>query len=114
MRASRHPLLAAFALIAFLSTSAIGSAGAQTAIRFSLDSRIDGATAPFLLALDRGYYKAEGLDVTIEPGANPAEPITRIASGGYDMAVADINAVIRLRDQTPAAQIKPVFMVYNR
>src|ERR1700742_3833674 len=33
----------------------------QTAIRFSLDSKIEGPAAPFLVAIDKGYFKAEGL-----------------------------------------------------
>ena len=37
-----------------------------TAIRFTLDRKIDGPAAPFFLAIDKGYFKAEGLDVTID------------------------------------------------
>jgi NitT/TauT family transport system substrate-binding protein len=87
---------------------------AQTSVKFSIDFRFEGPSAPFLIALDKGYYKAEGLDVTIEPAANSLEPITRVASGGYDMAFGDINALIRYRDANANTPIKGVFMVYNR
>ena len=46
-----------------------GAVAAQTNVRFALDSTFEGPSAPFLLSLDKGYYKSEGLDVTIEPGA---------------------------------------------
>lgn len=92
----------------------VQSALAQTAIRFSLDSRIDGAAAPFLLAIDKGYFRAEGLDVTIDPASSPLDPITRIASGSHDAGFADINALIKQRDAHPPMPIKAVFMVYNR
>ncbi len=85
----------------------------QTPLKFSLDGRTGGAEAAFVLAQDRGYFKAEGLDVGIDEAAQPLEPITRVAGGGYDLAFADINAMIRYRDQHPAAPIKAVFMVYN-
>ena len=43
--------------------------------------------------------------MTIDDAANAFEPISRVASGTYDMALADINAVIRFRDQNPTAPI---------
>jgi len=91
-----------------------GPACAQTPVRFSLDFRIEGPSAPFLVGLDKGYYKAEGLDVTIDPASGSPESITRVASGAYDMGFADINAMIKFRDQNPGTPLAAVFMVYNR
>jgi NitT/TauT family transport system substrate-binding protein len=91
-----------------------GSAAAQTAVRVTLDFRFEGPQAPFLVGLDRGYYKAEGLDVTIDPAAGSLEPITRIASGSHDIGFGDINSLIKFRDQNPGTPIKAVFMVYNK
>lgn len=90
------------------------AAAADTGIRFSLESKFDGLAAPFLLPLDNGAYRAEGLDVGIEPAASMLEPITRVASGDFDMGFADINALIKFRDANPGTPVKAVFMVYNR
>ena len=92
----------------------IAGAAAQTPVRVTLDSKFEGPSAPFLVGLDKGYYKAEGLDATIDPAAGPLEPITRVASGAYDIGFADINALIKFRDRNPGTPIKAVFMVYNR
>jgi NitT/TauT family transport system substrate-binding protein len=87
---------------------------ADTIVKFSLDFRFEGPSAPFLLALDKGYFRTEGLDVTIDQAANAAEPITRVASGTYELGFGDINALIKYRDTHPESPIKAVFMVYNR
>ena len=64
-------------------------AAAQTGIRFTLDGAIAGPAAPYLVAQDKGYYQREGLTVRVEPAATAMEPITRVASGDFQMGVAD-------------------------
>jgi NitT/TauT family transport system substrate-binding protein len=91
-----------------------GAAQAQTGIKFSLDERLEGPAGLFLLPQDRGYFRSEGLDVTVEEGASALDPITRVASGGYELGFADINALIRYRDQNPMAPVKAVFMLFNK
>ena len=102
--------LAGLAIAALLATGA----AAQTKIGFTLDSSIDGPAAVFLLPLDKGYYKAEGLNVAVDPSPATDDPIARVASGLYEMGVADINALIKYRDANPKQPVTAVFMVYNR
>ena len=80
-------------------TSAAGAA--ETNLKFTLDRKFEGPAAPFLLPLDQGFYKAEGLNVSFDPAANMLEAIKRVASGEYDMGFADINAMIKYRDANP-------------
>lgn len=101
-------------LAAIAAAASAAPARAQTAVKFVLDSRIEGPAAPFLLPLDRGYYRAEGLDVAVDTAAATADALARVASGAADIGFADINALIRYRDANPAAPVKAVFMVYNR
>ena len=89
-------------------------ATAETPIKFSLDFRVEGPAAPFLLPLDKGYYKAEGLNVTFDPATGSLEPISRVAAGTHEMGFGDINTLLKLRDTNPNMPIKIVFMVYNR
>lgn len=101
-----------------LALLTVAPAAAQTPervpLRFSLEARVEALSALFLLPLDRGHYTAEGLDVTIDDASTVVEPITRVASGSHDMALVDINAYIRYRDQNPGAPLRAIFMVYNR
>src|ERR1700746_1848676 len=99
---------------AAITLTAAWPAAAQTSIKFSLDGRLEGLAATFFLPQDRGFFKSEGLDVTLDEAATMLEPITRVASGAYDMGLADINTLIKYRDQHPSPPVKAVFMVYNK
>lgn len=103
-----------FAVVVGFALVTAPPANAQTPLKLTLDSRIEGPAAPFLVALEQGHFKAEGLEVTIEPSAGGLEPITRVASGAFDIGYGDINALIKYRDQNPAAPVKSVFVINNR
>src|SRR3979409_611126 len=105
-------LAPAFALVAALASA--WPAAAQTSMKFSLDGRLEGLAATLLVPQDKGYFKAAGLDVTVDEASSVTEPITRVASGAYEMGLADINALIKYRDQHPTAPLKAVFMIYNK
>jgi len=100
-------LIALFSL--FVSLSSFG----QTNVRFQHEWRFEGHVAPFLVAIDKGYYKAEGLNVTVDAGTGSLDSINRVATGAYDMAVADINSLIRYRDSRASISMMAVMMVYD-
>jgi NitT/TauT family transport system substrate-binding protein len=104
--------------IGAIALALVATASAQTQtpvkIRLSLEARPEGAVSFFYLAQDRGYFRSAGLDVTVDEGNTALEPITRVASGNYEMGFADINTLIRYRDRNPNAPVKAYFMVYNR
>ena len=87
---------------------------AASALHFSYDRPIDGAAAPFVLASARGLFRTEGLTVTTGQAADSVDAIARVASGSSDIALADINALIRYRDKEGAAPVKAVFVLYNK
>jgi NitT/TauT family transport system substrate-binding protein len=83
-------------------------------IQFTLDRPIDAVAAPFLLATTKGLYSAENLVVSANVAAGSKETIARVASGASDMALADLNALIRYRDAADAAPVKAVFVLLNK
>jgi len=112
-RISAKHLLATVATLVGLGIG-LSSAHAETKIRFSNDWKWEGPAAPLLTALDNGYFKDADLDVTMDTGKGSLEAIPRVASGTYDMGSADINSLIKFRDQNPDLPIKAIFIQYNK
>jgi NitT/TauT family transport system substrate-binding protein len=101
---------------ALAAAAAFGSSAyAQTPIKFQLDWRFEGPAALFLQPAAKGYFKAAGLDVTIDSGNGSGGTVTRVASGTYDMGFADMAALMEFHANNPDAPNKPVavMMVYN-
>ena len=103
-----------FLALACLSFAASAYAQKENPVRFALDWRFEGPAAPYLVAIDKGYYKAEGLNVTIDSGPGSVAGIARVAAGTYPLGFFDINSLVKFRDQNPDKQVKAVMMVYDR
>jgi NitT/TauT family transport system substrate-binding protein len=108
------PRIAALSALLLVPPVAMPAAAAQTVdVKFTLDWKFQGPTSPFLLAVEKGYYKAEGLTVTVDSGNGSAGAVTRVASGAYQMGFADINALIEFNAANPDKAIKVVMMIYD-
>jgi NitT/TauT family transport system substrate-binding protein len=108
-------------MLALVATTAVPEVGAAVAVRFLLDRPIDAMATPLIVA-SRTTFAAEDLNVAIIPGntasgnggaGNHRDVFSRLAAGEADMALADINALIRYRDRPDAAAIKAVYVMTN-
>jgi NitT/TauT family transport system substrate-binding protein len=102
-----------FATVAAVAMLA-GPAFAQTDVKFALDWKFEGPSAPYFVAIDKGYYKAEGLNVTIDSGPGSVAGIARVAAGTYPIGFFDINSLVKFQDQNPDKKVKAVLMVYDK
>ncbi len=108
----RH-LAAILAACTLAMTAYAPMAASQTKIKMVLNWKYQGPQAWFFLAQDKGYFKAEGLDVEIDQGEGSAASIIKVASGAYNVGFGDINALIDLASKKPAEAPIAVFMLYN-
>jgi NitT/TauT family transport system substrate-binding protein len=107
-------LAAATLLAGGLAAAGAAPASAETDIKFTLDWKFEGPSAGFFLAMDKGYFKEQGLNVTIDTGNGSVEAIPRVATGTYQMGFGDINSLIKFLDEDPAQKVKAVMVVYER
>jgi NitT/TauT family transport system substrate-binding protein len=97
-----------------LLAGAVPAFADMTDIRFTLGWKTQGSDAPFLLALNNGYFEDEGLNVTIDQGEGSAATVTRIMGGAYDAGFGDINAIIQNAAARPGEAPVMVYQLWNR
>jgi NitT/TauT family transport system substrate-binding protein len=110
-----HRLLAlSLAMGLALCLGAPAPADAQTKLKFVLNWKYQGPQGIFFLPEDRGYYKAEGLDMTIDQGSGSGAAVPLVANGTYDVGFGDINALIELAGRQPQDAPIAVYVMYNQ
>lgn len=112
MKLSSSRLLSACGLALGLALAATPAA-AQVPIKLVLNWKYEGPQAWFFLAQDKGYFKEEGLDVTIDQGEGSAASIPKVAAGAYQAGFGDLNALVDLAAKRPADAPVAVYMLYN-
>ena len=101
-------------MLALLVMAAIGTgASAQAPVRLVLDYAIQGQQSPFILAAEGGYFQRAGVDVRVDRGYGSGDSITKVASGAYDVAFADVGALIIFNSGQHATKLIDVFQVYE-
>ncbi|MEP6996214.1 MAG: ABC transporter substrate-binding protein [Betaproteobacteria bacterium] len=99
----------AAALIALAATWA--TANAADAVSFRLNWYLGGLHAPFYYGKERGFYAAEGIDLTINEGRGSVATVQGVAAGADTFGLADSSSVILTSSK--GADIKSVMSVLN-
>jgi NitT/TauT family transport system substrate-binding protein len=97
-----------------LAAALAAPAAAQTKLKLVLNWKYQGPQGMFFLAEDRGYYKAEGLEVTLDQGNGSGAAVPLVANGTYDVGFGDINALIELAAKKPDDAPIAVFVMFNQ
>jgi NitT/TauT family transport system substrate-binding protein len=95
------------------TTDAAAKPQELTDVKFTLSWALQGVDAPLLVAIDKGYFQQEGLNVEFARGSGSADAVTKIASGQYDIGFGDINSMMQFNSENPDQQVVAVYMLYN-
>jgi NitT/TauT family transport system substrate-binding protein len=93
------------------AASCAASSAQAVEVNFITDFGFNGRHAYYYVALDKGYYKAEGLDVTILRGQGSIDAVKKVASGAAMIGFADAGAIVlaRSNDDIP---VKLLTIIY--
>lgn len=103
-------LASAFSMMSLLA----GPARADTNIRFIIDWSFQGQHAMFTMPVDDGTYAKMGLNVKVDRGAGSGDTVAKVASGAYDMGLADIYSMVRFNNENPDHKLIAVMMVDDK
>lgn len=116
----RRPGMGRRGLLAIVAVAAacLLVAGAPVAraaedVTLALDWIVNGTHAGYFVAADKGWYRDEGLSVTIQRGAGSGDTVKRVGARTALFGVNDTGAMIagRARENVP---VRAVYMVYGQ
>jgi NitT/TauT family transport system substrate-binding protein len=81
-------------------------------VSFRLDWKPGGQHAPFFLGKARGFYAAEGIDLTIISGSGSSDSVKQLGAGTVELAMVDGLVLVQAAEQ--GVPVKVVGAYYQR
>ncbi|RKE70449.1 ABC transporter substrate-binding protein [Pseudorhodoplanes sinuspersici] len=109
-------LMAAALAVALLTPAAQAQ---ERDVKFVLDFISLGRHAPWYVALGKGYFKEEGLNVTILPSKGTADAIRNVVTGAAEFGFIDIPSLVAAGSAGSAIKIvaanyqKPPYCIFS-
>jgi len=96
--------------------AAIAPADAEVKnVKISMDWVIQGTHAPFFIAQDKGYFKAEGVTVdAIDKGNGATNVAVTVASGAYQFGWVDMPSMILFNAKNPSTPLIAVYVSFDQ
>jgi NitT/TauT family transport system substrate-binding protein len=105
--------LAALA-VALFTSAGCAHAAEKTSIRFIMDWAFEGAQAIWPTAAESGCFADNDLDVKIDRSFGSGDALSKLASGAYDIGVADFSSLIAFDAAHPSDKITAVLVISER
>jgi NitT/TauT family transport system substrate-binding protein len=109
----------AAAALAAACVMATAAQAQQQDVKFTLDFISLGRHAPWYVALGKGYFKEEGLNVTILPSKGTADAIRSVATGTTELGFIDVPSLVAAGSAASAVKIvaanyqKPPYCIFS-
>lgn len=91
---------------------ALAQAPKMTDITFSLDFIVLGRHAPFYVAIEKGFFKEEGLNINIIPAKGTAQAIQNVESGIAQIGFTDVASLVIARAE--GSTVKVASVIYQK
>jgi NitT/TauT family transport system substrate-binding protein len=86
----------------------------KTHVNFIMDWAFEGAQAIWPTAAESGCFADNNLDVKIDRSFGSGDALSKLASGAYDIGVADFSSLINYDAAHPDDKIAAVFVISER
>jgi NitT/TauT family transport system substrate-binding protein len=95
----------------------LGAISAQAEVKnvkITLDWIIQGTHAPYFIAQEKGYFKAEGVTVdAIDAGNGATNVAVKVAGGAYQFGWVDIPSMILFNAKNPTTPLIAVYVSFD-
>lgn len=95
----------------------LGAVSAQAEVKnvkITLDWIIQGTHAPYFIAQEKGYFKAEGVTVdAIDAGNGATNVAVKVAGGAYQFGWVDIPSMILFNAKNPTTPLIAVYVSFD-
>jgi NitT/TauT family transport system substrate-binding protein len=98
---------------ATILATAAGGAAQATDVRFMMDWAWQGPQAFALMARNSGCFEEGGVNITLDRGFGSGRVPVELASGTYDMGLADINPTVKFRAENPDSDLIAVSVMFS-
>lgn len=83
-------------------------------VRVQLAFLTQSLDAPVIVAINKGYFAEEGLNVTYERGFGNVDTISKLGTGKFDLAFSDMYNVMDFNDKNPNDKIIAIAVTQNK
>lgn len=83
-------------------------------VRVQLSFLMQSIDAPVIVAINKGYFAQEGLNVSYERGFGNVDTISKLGTGKFDIAFSDMYNAMDFNEKNPNDQIIAVAVVHSR
>lgn len=87
---------------------------AQTDVRVQLSFLMQSLDAPLIVAIEKGYFAEEGLNVSYERGFGNADTISKLGTGSFDLAFSDMYNALEFNEKNPNNKVLAVAVTQNK
>lgn len=103
----------AVGLAAAIALTAHAQQPKKTSATMAMSWAFEGSHIGYLTAMERGLYKAEGLDVKVTRGFGAGDTIRRLITGDIEFGIVDAVLQTRAVSEDPKNQLVTVAMIFQ-